>query len=153
MLLLFDEHRVEPLRSQASVKAAIDHRSRGARAVAEAVDRLEGKLSVGRRLVKVHSEFVLGMRGERVGAERLAGLGSTQTHYVLARRRPAKVVVERDYAVNLGAGNIQSLGDERNRPLRHIAQGGLNGVQHFEERARTAFEVRHDAADGIGMGR
>jgi hypothetical protein len=62
-------------------------------------------------------------------------------------------MVEGDHPVNLCARQVKPLGDDGDRALRDIAQCRLDGVQYLDERARTAFEVRHDAANGVGISR
>jgi hypothetical protein len=62
-------------------------------------------------------------------------------------------MVEGDYPVNLSAGQVKPLGDDGDRALRDVTQCRLDGVQYLDERARAAFEVRHDAANGVCISR
>jgi len=64
-------------------------------------------------------------------------------------RGTSKVVIERDYAVNFRACDVQFFGDQRNGPLGYISQGGLDGVQYFQKRPRAPLEVRDNTANGV----
>ena len=50
---------------------------------------------------------------ERVGAQRLAGLGAAELQHVPAGRVVAEIVIEGDDPVHLGAGDVQRRGDHR----------------------------------------
>ncbi len=91
------------------------------------------------------------MLRELVGAHGLTRLSPAQADHMLPRRCPAKVMIESDYAVNFGTGQIESLGNHRNRALGDISQCRLNGVQHLDERPGTAFQLADDAEDGFGV--
>ena len=50
-------------------------------------------------------------------------LGAAELDDMAAGRLAAEIMVEGDDAVHLGARQVQRLGDERHRRLRHIAEG------------------------------
>ena len=74
------------------------------------------------------------MRDKRVAASRLAGFGAAQLEDVPAGRRAAEIVIEADDAVDLGAGDIESLGDQRLGGFVDIAEFLLQSVQDRQQR-------------------
>lgn len=93
-------------------------------------------MSVRRRLVKRNTEAALHVFRERFGLHRLARLGLADLDHVCAGRMTAKVVIERDDAVNVGARKIQRRCDDRDRCIRNVMQPVLNRVQDLEQWAR-----------------
>ena len=82
-------------------------------AEAEAIDGLERHAAVGRGLAHRHAEQALGARGKRIAARGLARLGAAEFQHAPAGRLLAEVMIEGDGAVDLGAGQIERLGNER----------------------------------------
>jgi hypothetical protein len=60
-------------------------------------------------------------------------------------------MIESDYAVNFGTGQIEAPGNLRNRAFGDVPQCRLDGVQHFDEWPGTAFQLPDDAEDGFGV--
>ena len=86
----------------------------------------------------------LTLRGERVAAHRLAGLGAAELQHMPAGRVAAVIVIEGDDAVHLGARQVQRLGDHRQRFLRHVAELFLDAVQDRQQRAFEALQLVDD---------
>ena len=135
------------------MQPAVDHDRRRAGAVAEAVDRLEREPPVRRGLVEIHPQAALGMLGEPLRAHGLACLGPAQAHGVRPGRRAPEVVVKRDHAMNLGAREVEPLGNQGHRGWRNVTEGRLNSMQHLQQRAGAPLQVLDDAPDGIAPGR
>src|SRR5580765_8260329 len=100
---------VEPFRRHATVDGLVDHDSRRARAVAEAIHGLEAEAAVARRLVKVDAELLARVVLERARAHRLAGFCAADVHGLLTGRRGSEEMVKGDDAVHLGARQVQHL--------------------------------------------
>ncbi len=90
------------------------------------------------------------MRLERARAHRLARLGAAQVQGVLPDRMGPKEVVERDHAMNLGARQVQHVGDDADRGLRHVADLVLNRMQNRQQRAGLRGSGLGEAAN-IGI--
>jgi hypothetical protein len=58
-------------------------------------------------------------------------------------------MIESDYTVNFGTGQIESLGNHRNRALGDVSECRLDSVQHLDERPGSAFELPDDAENGF----
>src|SRR5262245_54538376 len=127
---------VEAFRRHTAVHGLVDHDRGRAGAVPKAVDRLEREAAVGGRLVEVDAEPLARMRLELARAHRLAGLGPAQVQRMLSDRVRPEEVVERDDAVDLGAGEIQHLGDDAHRAVRNVPELVLDRVQNRQEGAR-----------------
>ena len=78
-------------------------------------------------------------RGECVAAGGLTGFGATQFEDMPACRLVTKIVVECEYAVDLGAGQVQCGRDHGDRRFRHVAECFLQRVQDYQ---RGTFEMR-----------
>ena len=98
----------------------------------EAIDRLERHAAVERRLAHLDAELLLGARGKRIAAGRLAGFGAAKFEHAPSRRLFAEIVIKGDGAVDLGAGKIKRLGHQRHGRLRHAAERLLQSMQDRE---------------------
>ena len=79
--------------------------------------------------------------------------GAAQLQNVPACRLAAEVVIECEYAMNFGAGQIQRRCNHGYRRLRHIAEGFLNGVK--DDQCGT-FDLRvpgYDLGASLGVPR
>ena len=76
----------------------------------------------------VHPQQCFGMGLQLARAHGLAGFGTADLHCMLAHWVGFKVMVETDYTVNFGAGEIKAGGNRRHCGIRDIAQLRLNGV-------------------------
>ena len=56
----------------------------------------------------------------------------------------AIVVIEADDAVNLGPGEVERLGDDGQRLLRHVAELLLDAVQDRQKRAFQLLQILDD---------
>ena len=86
------------------------------------------------------------MRGQRIAAGRLAGLGPAQFEHVPAGRLAAEVMIKGDDAVHFGPGDIQRLGDQRLGGRIDVAELLLQRVQDRQQRA-FAIEVLANAGN------
>ena len=122
--------------SSRPTSSAVEHRRRRRGAEAEAIDRLERDRAVAASSRRSRCRASL----QRAPARRSppiawqASARQSLTH-MAAGRLAAEVVVEGDDAVHLGARQVQRLGDERHRRLRHVAEGVLQRVQDRQQRA------------------
>ena len=71
---------------------------------------------------------LLDQRCERIAACGLTRFGTTELQHVAAGGLMTEVMVEGEHAVDLGARQIERLGDHRNRGLRDITEGFLQRV-------------------------
>ena len=81
------------------------------------------------------------MRGKRIAAGRLAGLGAAQLEHMAAGGRAAEVMIKGDDPVHLGAGEIQRLGNQRLGRFVDVAERLLQGVQNRQQRASRSEAV------------
>ena len=58
-----------------------------------------------------------------------------------AGRMAAVIMVEGDDAMHLGPGDVQRLGDDRQRFLRHMAEFFLDAVQDRQKRAFQPLQI------------
>ena len=56
-------------------------------------------------------------------------------------------MVKGDDPVNLRPRDVQLLGDHGDGSGWNVTEGGLDGVQYFEERARSLTVLGHDASN------
>ena len=92
--------------------------------------------------MKINAELGLGVRGKRLAAHRLTGLGLTQPHDALARRLAAKEIVEGDDAVDFGAREIEGGRQQCGGFRRDKAEMRLHGMQRRQQRARQGQQGR-----------
>lgn len=83
--------------------------------------------------MKRDTEAALCVLRERFSLHCLARLGLTDLDHVCAGRMTAKVVIERNDAVNVGARKIQRRCDDRDRCIGNVMQPVLNGMQDLEQ--------------------
>ena len=122
---------------EAADDLAVDHRRGAGGAEAEAVDGLEGH-ALGAGAAAAGAEARLGAGDEGLAAHRLAGLGAAELDDVPAGGGVAEVVVEGHDAVDLGARQVERLGDHRHGLAGHVAEGRLDVVEDRQERALAA---------------
>ncbi|MCY1544341.1 hypothetical protein D9M68_802180 [compost metagenome] len=94
--------------------------------------------------------------GQAVAAHGLARFGPADLQLVARSGFAAEMRIERDDAVDLGAGQVQGLGDGLHRRGRDTAQFVLDRVQHGKQGAWLVFQPGKDAGggrDGRGGGR
>ncbi len=84
----------------------------------------------------------------RLATHRLAGLGPAQFQDMAASRLAAEVVIERHDAVDLGARQIQRIGQHGDDRFGHKAQGRLNLVQYLDQRIRPIAMLVGNRARG-----
>ena len=112
------------------------------RAVAQAEDLVDGQAPVGGRAADRDPEPLDGVLDERVGADGLAGLGAADPQLDGPAGRRPEVAVEGDDAVDLGAREVQGLGDDRDGPRVDVAErrrgcrGGSAGAVRARRRGR-----------------
>jgi hypothetical protein len=70
------------------------------------------------------------MSSQRVGAERLAGLGATQFQHVAPRRVRSEIMIEADNPVHFRACQVQRLGNHRDNGGGDATERRLQCVQH-----------------------
>jgi len=97
--------------------------------------------------MKLDSKSLLGMVREYLCAHRLAGLCLAQADGMGPRRGAAEEMVKSDDSVNLRPRDVQLLGDHGDGSGWNVTEGGLDGVQYFEERARSLTVLGHDASN------
>src|SRR5579883_374467 len=145
----FREQRVEALRSYPAMQPAIDHHRGRARTITQAIDGFQGETPVGRRLVEVYPQPLPRVRGQRFAPDGLTRLCPAYADGVHTRGRAAKVVIERNDAMDFGARQVELGGDERYRRRWDISELGLNRVQHLNQRPRPPLEIRDDPSHGL----
>ena len=84
------------------------------------------------------------MCGQSIAACRLAGFGTAELEHVRPGRRAAEVMVKGDDAVDLGAGNVQLLGDHRLGGLVDVAELLLQSVEDRQQRTLKAQMLSND---------
>ena len=85
------------------------------------------------------------MRGKGVATGGLAGFGTAELKHMPSGRGAPKVVIEGNDAVDLGAGNVQLLGDHRLGGLVDVAKFLLQGVKNRQQ-GTFAIETFANAA-------
>lgn len=81
------------------------------------------------------------MLDQGVASHGLARFRAADAQQMASRKRPAKVVIETDHAVHLGAGKIESVGDQRNRGVIQVAELVLQSVQDRQEGAGEVLQL------------
>src|SRR5262249_10198712 len=117
----------------------------------EAIDRFERDPIVERGAAHLDSELLLGARGKGVAAGSLAGLGAAKFQHAAPERLLLEVMIEGDRAVDLGARQIQRLGDERHYRLRHAAEGLLQCLKDGEGGPLQMTVPRDDFDRAVGV--
>ena len=116
---------VVPVDQQASKRVAVDpavqpcRRPRPSGRARSCRSRRPGRASPSRRQWSAPKSMPsrLGVLGQRVGADGLAGLRAADPHDPCRGRLLAEVVVEAEHAVDVGAGEVQLVGDDRHDRL------------------------------------
>ena len=72
---------------------------------------------------------------------------------MLSRRAVAEVVVKGDHPMHLGTREVEALGHQRHGTLGDVSERCLHGVQYFQQRSRSTFELSDDPPDGGGITR
>src|SRR6185437_12267016 len=109
-------------RAHAPIKLVVKHHRRRASAVTQAINRLEREIAVARSLAKLDTEASAHVLCQRHRAHRLARLRAAQPNHIAAGRLMAKIVIESDNPVNLGAREIERMSDYRHAVARHVAE-------------------------------
>src|SRR5690242_2504421 len=117
----------------------------------ETIDGLERDAGVGRGTAHLHAEFLLGVGCERVAAGGLARFGAAELEHAASRRLLAEVVIEGDGAVDLGAGEIERLRDQRHGCFRHAAERLLHFVQDGKDGAFHVSAAGDDLARALSV--
>jgi len=97
--------------------------------------------------MKLDSKALLSVLSEGLRTHRLAGFGLAQADGMGPRRGAAEEMVKSDDSVNLRPRDVQLLGDHGDGSGWNVTEGGLDGVQYFEERARSLTVLGHDASN------
>src|SRR3954454_15932164 len=141
---------VDAFARQPAVQPTVDGSGRAERAVAQAEDLVD--LDAGPQL----DGAVSGLDVQRLGADRLAGLGPAQGDDVHGGRLGAEVLVEGHHAVHLGDGEVEHLRDRLDVLARDVAELVDHLVQDGHQGASFVEVVAGDGAherDPIGRGR
>ena len=120
---------------------AVEHHGWCEGAIAQAVRRFERDRTIRRRLTESGAKSLRQGRRQALAAHGLAGLGAAEFQHMAASRLGAEVVVERPYTINLGARQVERLGD-----------GGQGGVGHMAQRPLQIVENLDQRAGRVGMG-
>src|SRR5580693_9883169 len=65
----------------------------------------------------------------------------------------AEVMIKGDHPVHLGPREVESLRDQRYGTFGDVSERRLHGVQYFEQRSRSTFEISDDPPHGGGIDR
>ena len=132
------------------MELAIDHDRGRKGAIAEAVDRLEGDLAIGGGGAVFDGEARPQTVEQRFAAHRLAGFGAADLEDMPARRRLAEVLIEVDDANDLGAGEVEGLGDDGDAARIDIAEFVEESVEDWEEGAGHVLVFANEM-EGAGV--
>jgi len=117
---------------------------------AKTVDRLKRDAAVECRLMKIDAEQGFDTLGQCIAAHRLASLGATEFQHVPAGGMIAVIMIEGYNAVDLGAGKVELLGDNRQGFLRHVSELLLDLMQNRKEWSFEGSKIVNDRADTSG---
>jgi hypothetical protein len=101
--------------------------------------------------MEVDAQSLLGKGGQFVAAHGLAGFGLADLDDLATGRRLSEIVVERDDAVDFGAGKIQLGSDDRNRFGRDETDVVLNGMQNGQQGPGLGLVFGNRGGDGLLM--
>jgi hypothetical protein len=131
------------------MQIAIEHDGGSTGAITQAVYRLEREAPVAARVAKVQLQATLDVLRELLAVHGAAGLGLTQLQDVTARGAIAKVMVEGDDTMYLGARKIECVGDQGHCSGWHMTDRVLNCMQHLQERPWLMLILQERALDGV----
>ena len=110
--------------------------------MAKAIDVFDGQGSIVAGLARLQAMGHAQTFHQTLDAHGLAGFRPADLQHMAARRGASEVVVKADRAMDLGAGDVQRLGDEGNDLLIDATEGFLQGVQDGQQ---GAFQMRQPA--------
>jgi hypothetical protein len=135
---------IERLLIEGAVHILVEHGRRGGMAKPEAVQGVQRDARVRGGLAHLDAELLLGPRLERGATRHLARFGAAKFEDAVSRRLPPEIVVERDAAMHLRAGDVERIGDQGFRVERHAAENLLQSVQDRERCALFILMLRDD---------
>ena len=97
--------------------------------------------------MEIDTQTRLGVLRQRVASHRLTGLRLAQAYDVAPGRGRAKVMVERDDSMDLGARYVERARNLRERFRRHEADTVLYGVQNDQQRTGEVRMLREHLID------
>jgi hypothetical protein len=115
---------------------AVEQRRGRERTIAEAIDGLDVKRRGAVGVIHCNAVRVAKMGDQVFTAERLARFGPAKLELRPCKRGAAKIVIEADDAENLGAREIERLGDLGDRRVVDIAKAVLQCVEDRQRGAR-----------------
>jgi hypothetical protein len=101
--------------------------------IAQTIDRPDRETTILSRLTQLNREAILDVANQALATHGLACLGAAHTENMPPGRRAPKVVIEAYVALHVGMGNIERVGDKRNRCFIDIAEFILEGAQVRQE--------------------
>ena len=131
------------------MNGVIDTQAWGAGTIAQAIHWLQGNIAVGGGLAELDTELLFGVRFELAGTHGLAGFRPADLYHMAAGRRAAKIMIETDNAVYLGAGELHAGGNQGDSLSRDIAERSLDGVQQWQQSGRHIAVVLHTLSYGF----
>ena len=137
------DHVGEPLGVEPGMEPVADARARPGAAQAEAIDGGQLDALAG---------GLLGAGDQRLDPARLARLGAADLHFGARVGLGVEVVVEADHAVDVGAAEVERLGDQRLALGIDAAELGLDVVQDRHQRAFAARVRGDDLGDPLFLG-
>ena len=108
--------------------------------------------AVGGGFVPVDPQLFAGVIGQRVGADRLAGLGAAQLQHGAPGGLGAEIVIEGHHAMGFGPADRLILRDDGQRGLGDVAKGRLNRVKDRQQRALHSTMRFEDLVQGLRLG-
>ena len=115
---------------------ATAHEGGGAEgAVAETEDLVQRDAPIRRLLADAQSQTFLHRHDQRLASVGLARFAAAQPHVDGGGGVVAEIPIERDYAVHLGPGEVQRLGQQHRRLRLYPASFGLEVVEDRQQRA------------------
>ncbi len=140
---------VETLLVEPADDASLDHRRRRSGAEAQTVDRLERNAAIRRGRTHGDAKPRLGMLCQAVAPCRLARLSAAKLEDAASCRLAAKIMVEGNDAVHLGAGQVERVRHHRDRCFRHAAKRFLQSLQDGQQRAVPIAMLQNDLVGAI----
>ena len=100
--------------------------------------------------MKIDAEQGLDTLGQCIATHRLAGFGATELQHVSTGRMITIIMIEGDDTVDLGAGKIELVSNDRQSLLRHVTELVLNLMQNREQWSFKGSKISNDRADTLG---